>query len=428
MTSRQRVQAAVNHQTPDVLPVDFGSCATTGIAASLIYKLRRAYGLADKPVKVIDPVQMIGEVESDLGEKLGTDCVNLPDYKNMFGFANDDWKEWTTNDGTPVLVPGRFNTKASPDGYIYQYPEGDTSAAPSGRMPVDGFYFDTIDRKNNFDKNALKVEDNLEEYVPYSDDMLRYMETQARRLRAETDKAIVAAPGGTALGDVAFVPGPALKNPKGIRSIEEWYLSLAVRKGFVKELFDRQSQIAVENLKLLYQAVGDNIDVVYLCGADFGTQKGPISSPKLFYDVYLPYYQRMTGWIHQNTGWKVFKHCCGSIEPLMGGLIEAGIDILNPIQNSANNMDPQMLKDKYGGKLTFWGGGVDTQHTLAFGTPQEVYDQVSERIKIYNNQGGYIFNTIHNTQPNVPVENFMAMVDAVQDHRKARGKAERAGL
>ncbi|MDR2478127.1 MAG: hypothetical protein LBD48_02305 [Treponema sp.] len=208
-----------------------------------------------------------------------------------------------------------------------------------------------------------------------------------------------------------------MKNPKGIRDIEEWYVSMASRGDFLKELFDRQTEIAVENLKRYCQAVGNNIDVIYLCGTDFGTQNGPMCSPALFDEIYLPYYKRMIDWIHHNTSWKVFKHCCGSIKPLIPKLIDAGFDILNPVQNSARDMDPQTLKDEFGGKITFWGGGVDTQHTLPFSTPEEVYAQVTERVRIYNQNGGFVFNTIHNTQSGVPVANFVAMVDAVKQFR-----------
>jgi uroporphyrinogen-III decarboxylase len=214
-----------------------------------------------------------------------------------------------------------------------------------------------------------------------------------------------------------MVPGIFLKHPKGIRDIEEWYVSMAIRQDFLKELYDRQTQVAIENLKLYKQAVGDNVDVIYLCGADFGSQIGPMCSVDVFNEVYLPYYKRMTDWIHANTNWKVFKHCCGSIRPLIPGLIEAGIDILNPVQNSAADMDPQTLKNEFGDKITFWGGGVDTQHTLPFGSPEEVYAQVTERISIYNKNGGFVFNTIHNTQAKVPPENFIAMIDAIKQFR-----------
>jgi uroporphyrinogen-III decarboxylase len=416
LTSRERVRKALEHKSPDKLPVDFGASAVTGISASVVYQLRKAYKLPEHPVRVIDCYQMLGEIEEDLQEKLSCDCVQIVGYTNLFGFRNADWKPWTLFDGTPVLVPGDFNTEFSGDGGLYQYPKGDFSAGPSGLMPKGGYYFDAIIRQEPFDEDNPSVDDNMEEFGPISDEELRYAQKAADGA-AKTGRAVIANMGGTALGDIALVPGTFLKHPGGIRDVEEWYISMAIRQDFLKELYDRQSEQAVKNFKLYKEAVGDKIDVLYLCGADFGSQNGPMLSVELFDGVYLPYYRRMTDWIHRNTNWKVFKHCCGSIKPLIPSIIKAGIDILNPVQNSAAGMDPSALKKEFGEKITFWGGGVDTQKTLPFGTPQEVYDQVTERIKIYNHSGGFVFTTIHNTQARVPVENFMAMVDAVKQFR-----------
>lgn len=417
MTSRERIRAALEHRQPDKVPVDFGSAPVTGISASTVYKLRKAFNLPEKPIELSCCYQLLGKIDEDLMEKLDCDCVPIMAYNNMFGFRNDGWKPWTLFDGTPALVPEKFNTKPEPDGGIFQYPQGDKTATPCGFIPQGGYYFDAVIRQSPFDEDNPSVEDNLEEFTRISDGELSYAQERADWLYKNTDRAITGGIGGTALGDVSMVPGLTLKNPKGIRDITEWYISMASRRDFLKEIFDRQSEIAVENLKLYYEAVGNKIDVIYLCGADFGSQNSLICSIELFESVYLPYYRRMTDWIHQNTNWKVFKHCCGSIMPLIPSLIKAGIDILNPVQNSAVNMDPRELKQQFGDKIVFWGGGVDTQKTLPFGSPQEVYDQVTERINIYNQNGGFIFNTIHNTQADTPVENFLAMLEALKQYR-----------
>jgi uroporphyrinogen-III decarboxylase len=417
MTSRERVRAALEHKNPDKVPVDFGASAVTGISASVVYQLRKAFKLPEHPVRITDSYQMLGEVEGDLREKLGCDCVQILPYNNLFGSRNTDWKEWKLFDGTPVLVPGDFNTGIADDGRLYQYPQGDRSAAPSGYMPKGGYYFDALIRQEAFDEDNPSVKDNMEEFTRLNDAELRYAQEQAAWLRKNTDSAIIAGMGGTALGDIALVPATFLKHPKGIRDVEEWYISMAIRQDFLKELYDQQTQQAVENLKIYKEAVGDNIDVIYLCGTDFGSQNGPMCSVELFDEVYLPYYQRMTSWIHQNTNWKIFKHCCGSIKPLIPSIIKAGIDILNPVQNSAVDMDALDLKKEFGSKITFWGGGVDTQQTLPFGKPEDVYKQVTERIKIYNQDGGFVFSPIHNTQARVPLENFLAMTDAVKQFR-----------
>lgn len=417
MNSRERIIAAINHKTPDKVPLDFGSGPTTGISAALIYKLRQAFGLPEKPIKLTCSYQMLGEIEDDLAKCLNIDTVKVMDLYNMYGFENRDWKPWNLSDGTPVLVPGKFNTIPDAKGNIYNYPIGDMSVPPSAVMPKDGLYFDAINRQHEIDDDNLNVEDNLEEFTPFSDEYMRFTQDTTREAYERTDRAIMGSPGGCALGDIALVPGVNLKDPKGIRNIEEWYISILLRKDYLTEVFDRQSDMAVENLKVYKEAVGDRISMIYLCGNDFGTQNAPFCSADVFNEVYLPYYRKMTDWIHANTNWKVFKHSCGSIEPLINSFIEAGFDILNPVQCSAFNMDAKMLKQKYGERIVFWGGGVDTQHTLPFGTPDDVRAQVKERVEIFKDGGGFVFNTIHNSQTGVPVENFMAMLETFEANR-----------
>jgi len=415
MTGRERILRALNYQPIDRIPVDFGGTNVTSAHVSVIAKLRQALGL-DKPgtpVKVIDLHQMLGEVAADLRQVLGIDVVGLPRPKNFFGFENSDWKPWQTFDGTNVLVPGKFNTQPEPDGDILLYPQGDRTAKPSGRMPKGGFYFDSIIRQKPIDDARLNPADNLEEFVLLGDEDLKFYQQRAKELYENTDLAITSSVRGTAFGDIAHVPGPALKDPKGIRDIEEWYISTVTRKKYIKEVFAGQAEIALKNLKLFYQAVGDRVHVVYLDGADLAAQNTLFCSPQTYKELYLPFSKNLNDWIHTNTKWKTMKHCCGACEPLIEDFIEAGFDILNPIQTSAKGMDPQHLVDKFGGKIIFWGGGVDTQQTFPFGTPDEVRRQITRRVRIFSQKGGFVFNTIHNIQCNTPVENILAMFEAL---------------
>jgi hypothetical protein len=386
---------------------------------SSVYKLRQALEL-DKPgtpVKVIEPYQMLGEIAPDLIEAIGVDVVGLGSTKTLFGFENVGWKPWTTFDGTPVLVPKGFNTEPEANGDILMYPEGDLSAPPSGRMPHGGWYFDTIVRQPPIDDTSLDVEDNLEEFGPISEEELAHFRNEAERLHQHTDKAILANFGGTAFGDIALVPAPWLKTPRGIRDVEEWYVSTALRRDYVYEVFDRQCTIAIQNLERIYEAVGDRVSAVFVTGTDFGTQKGLFMSNRTYRDLYMPFHLRVNDWIHSHTSWKTFIHTCGSIIALMPDLIEAGFDIFNPVQCSAAGMDPRTLKDRFGDRVTFWGGGVDTQQTLPFGTPEEVRAEVRERIEIFGPGGGFVFNTIHNVQAGVPTENLVALYETVQGYR-----------
>ena len=213
ISSRERVHRALSHQQPDRTPLDLGGGAVTGMHASTVYRLRQALSLdpPGAPVKVIEPYQMLGEIGPDLLSRLGVDVVPLFSTRTMFGFHNQGWKPWTLFDGTPVLVPEGMNTDPEPNGDILVYPQGDRTAPPSGRMPHGGYYFDSIIRQPPLDEGSLRVEDNLEEFGPISDAELECFRSEAERLYTTTDKAILGDFGGTSFGDIAFVPGPALK-------------------------------------------------------------------------------------------------------------------------------------------------------------------------------------------------------------------------
>ncbi|MFN8441289.1 MAG: uroporphyrinogen decarboxylase family protein [Caldilineaceae bacterium] len=419
LSSRERVTLALNHKQTDRVPFDLGGSNTSGVHATIVYKLRQHFGLDEPgtPVKVIEPYQMLGEVEPDLQEALGVDVVPLRGTGTMFGFKKENWKPWTTFDGTPVLVPGGFNTDPAPNGDILMYPEGDKSVPPTGRMPKGGWYFDAIAHQEPIDDDDLKLEDNLEEFVPIKDEELEHFRREADRLYNETDKAILADFGGTSFGDIAMVPAAWLKHPKGIRGIEEWYISTVTRTDFIYEIFAYQCEVGLKNLEKLYNVVGDKATAIFVTGTDFGTQNAPFIAPQLYRDLFQPFHIKINNWIHKNTPWKSWIHSCGSVRLLIPDFIAAGFDILNPVQTSAANMAPNELKNEYGDRLTFWGGGVETQRTFPFGTPDEVRREVCERIETFGRGGGYVFNTIHNVQANVPFENVLAMVETVRAHR-----------
>jgi hypothetical protein len=417
MNSRERVELAINHQEPDRVPLDLGGCGQTGMHVDTIYLLRQALGLdaPGAPVKVIEPYQMLGEIKPDLVAALGVDVVGLGTPGTMFGFKNVGWKPWTTFGGTPVLVPEGFNTVVDENGDLFMYAGGDQSYPPCAKMPSGGFYFDSLKRQKPISDETLKLEDNLEEFAPLSDEDLDHLHRESARLYEETDKAIMMVFPGAGFGDIALVPGPMLRDPKGIRDVEEWYISTVSRQSFINQIFERQCDIAMQNLPRVYEAVENRISVLWLSGTDFGAQQGPFISPKTYQKLYMPHYKRIIDWVHANTRWKVFIHCCGSIMPLIPYLIETGFDILNPVQTSAKNMDPRDLKARFGDRLTFWGGGVDTQRVLPFGAPDEVRSQVNERLSIFGQGGGFVFNPIHNIQASVPVENLLAMYETVRD-------------
>ena len=415
MDSATRLNNALDHKETDRIPVDFGGTAVTGIHVKIIEALRNHYGLEWKPVKLTEPYQMLGEVDEELLDAMNIDVIGLYGENNMFGFPNRNWKEFRTPWNQEILVPGDFNYTTEEDGSILIYPEGDTSVAATAKMPAQGFFFDALNRQGTIDDSNLDPADNLEEFSVFTEEDLNYWKTEAFNLK-QTGRGIIASFGGTALGDIALVPAMNLKNPRGIRDVSEWYMSLLMRRDYIHTVFEKQVEIALVNLQKLHDVLGDIPDAVFICGTDFGTQDSQFCSIDDFNELYAPYYKKINDWIHENTGWKTFKHSCGSVEPFMKAFIEAGFDIINPVQINAANMNPADLKKEYGKYLTFWGGGVDTQKTLPFGTTDEVREQVLTNCEIFSKNGGFVFNTVHNVQANVPIENVVAMLNALEEY------------
>ena len=417
MTSRERLNKTLNHQSPDRLCVDFGAGGQTGMGVGAIFALRKALFGDDKtPVKIIEPYQMLGEVDEQLRQALELDVIGINSPGTIFGFPNEGWKPFAMHDGTPALVPEKFNWTIDHNGGILLYPQGDTAVAPCACMPTGSYFFDSIRRQNPVDEDRLTPADNCEEFSILNDADVQHYAAAARQA-SDTSYGVYATLPGMGFGDIALVPAPWLKHPKGIRDVEEWYVSTVLRRDYVYQVFQKQCEIALKNIELLADAVGNHFQVVYVSGTDFGTQRGLFASVESYRDLFKPFHKQVNAKIHALTKWKTFIHTCGGICELIPDLIEAGFDVLNPVQCSAQGMDPRSLKREFGRDLVFWGGGVDTQKTLPFGKPEDVYREVRERIEIFNEGGGFVFNSVHNVQSNVPVNNLLAMFRAIKDTR-----------
>ena len=417
-SSRERVRLALEHQEPDCIPLDLGATSVTGMHIDTVYRLRQVLDLdpPGTPVKIIEPFQMLGEIKPDLIRALAIDTVQVGGTGTAFGFPMEGWKEWTTFGGAPALVPAGFNTQTEPNGDLLLYPQGDRSVPASGHMPAGGYYFDVIVRQQPFKEEDLRVEDNTEEFSRLSDEETEHYRRCAEEFYTQTDKALVLNLGALSLGNIARVPGPALKSPRGIRDVEEWYVSLSSRRDYIYKVFERQTEFNLANVQKLYAAVGNRVSVVNLTGTDFGAQNGPLVSPQTYRNLFFPFHKMVNDWVHRNTTWKTFIHSCGSVWALVDDFIAAGFDILNPVQCSAARMNPFDLKSKFGNRITFWGGGVDTQATLPFGSPQEVREEVRERIRAFGPGGGFVFNAVHNIQALVPAENVLAMYRTAREY------------
>ncbi len=383
--------AALQHRQADRLPIDLGGTRQSGIAASTYHQLKQQLGMSS-PTRVYDVYQMLAEVERPVMERFGADVIGLNRPAVAFGIVNDGWKPWQLFDGTPVQVPAGFNPVIQPDGDLVLM-RGDEAIA---RMPKDGYYFDRLEV---YPGGAHLSVDEVNPPA-MSNELCDHYHAQSEALLQNTDFAIIAAMG----------PPYELFYGLGTGGFESWMMSMAAEPDYVNALCEKLVDVWVETLKRFSEAVGDRVQILQF-NDDFGTQSAPFISVKMFRELIMPHYKRGLDWVHANTNMKVFLHSDGAIKPLIPSIIEMGVDILNPIQTSAADMDAKTLKSEFGDQLVFWGGSLDCQKTLPFGTPEEVSREVAEHIRVFSPGGGYVFASVHNIQAGVPAENVIAMFD-----------------
>jgi len=394
LNSRERVLAAINHQEPDRLPIDLGGTRQSGIAASTYHQLKQRLGISST-TRVYDVYQMLAEVERSVMERFGADVVGLNRSEVAFGIRNENWKAWQLFDGTPVEVPGGFDPITEKNGDLVLLQD----ARPIARMPHGGFYFDRLEV---YPGGAHLPVEEVQPPV-MSDALCEHYRLESEALCQNTDFAIIAPLG----------PPYELFYGLGTGGFDAWMMSLAAEPDYVNALCEKLVDVWLQNLQRFAQAVGNRVQVLQF-NDDFGTQDAPFLSVKMFRDLIMPHYKRGLDWIHQNTDMKVFLHSDGAIAPLIPSILEMGVDILNPVQTSANGMDAKRLKEEFGDRLVFWGGSLDCQKTLPFGTPEEVAREVDAHIQAFAPGGGYVFASVHNIQASVPPENVIAMFDTAQ--------------
>ncbi|MDP6509075.1 MAG: uroporphyrinogen decarboxylase family protein [Chloroflexota bacterium] len=409
MNSRERVQRAINHREPDRVPIDLGASRPTGIHSEVYARLRKALGFKPGPVGVFDLFQMLGEVEMDVVSKLGIDTLPVTPLKGTFSFnlpqdRRQPYRFWWMPEDEPTLVPAGFDPVVEPDGSLTIT---DSAAHPDhnlGQMPPEGWYFDRLGFTGMSDDLQLEDIAGLKAGMGrLTDTELDFVRDQAEALHTTTDKALVGEFMGGRLGETRGMTFP------------DWMIALATEREYMYNFYQASAEVAIENLEMYRDAVGDRIDVVVISTADYGTQRGEMFSLEVFQELFVPAFKRVNDWVHANTAWKTYYHSCGSVRHLIEPFIGSGVDILNPTQTSAANMDPSELQRDFGGRIVFWGGGIDTQRVLPFGTVDEVRDQVRQRIQTFGPDGGFVFSTVHNIQAKVPTENILAMYDAVHE-------------
>jgi uroporphyrinogen decarboxylase len=401
MNSRERVLCALQHREPDRVPIDCGGTRQSGIAASTYHRLKQRLGL-DTPTRVYDVYQMLAEIERPVMERLGADVVGLQRPAVAFGIRNEGWKPWRMFDGTPVEVPGGFDPVPDERGDLILVsptpflPLSPSPPLPLARMPKGGFYFDRLDKF----PGAAHADPEKLQLPLLSQEECDHLHAQAEAYYQNTDLAIIAAMG----------PPYELFFGLGTGDFQAWMITLATEPEYVDALSTRIVDAWLENLRRFADAVGDRVQILQF-NDDLGTQDAPFLSVRMFRERIFPHYKRGLDWVHRHTRMKVFMHNDGAIASLIPTLIEMGVDILNPVQTTAAGMDPVKLKREFGDRIVFWGGACDCQHTLPFGTPEQVAQEVRESIRILGPGGGYVLASVHNIQANVPPENVMALFD-----------------
>ena len=417
MTSRERVQRAINHLPTDRVPVDLGGTSCSCIHAKEVYPIREALGLPPVVPEVIDPMMFISTPEEDMRQALGVDCVGIYTKGTLFGYRNENYKSWNLPDGTEVKMGGGFQCTYGEDGSVYAYPEGDLTAAPSARMTKTGFYFDNIVRQEDLDAKEIwdGREDYKDQYSVFTDQDIKDIKEQVDYYWNHTEYSMIGNYWNGGIGDNLHFPGAWLKNPKGVRNIPDFFMYMNFEPDYFLEAFDMITDITLKNLEIYNQIAGDKIDVMVHTGTDFAHQHGLLISNAKYNELFAPFHKKVNDWIHTHTNWKTFMHCCGSVVNLLPDIIRAGFDIINPVQVSADNMDPRVLKDKFGKDIVFWGGGCDPQHVMPQGTPEEVYEQTRKNAAIFSENGGFVGGHVHNLQYGVPAENLLDEIKALKD-------------
>lgn len=394
MNHRERVTAAIRHQPVDRLPIDLGGMRSTGIAAVAYRRLKEHLGITSGETLVFDTGQQLAYVEEPVRRRFGLDVVILD------GGLLEGWRDYVLPDGAPAKICANFLTE--PDGEGGEYAV-DWSGQRTAHRPACSFYFDGITKPPLAEAETIADLDR-HDWAPLTDAHLERLRVEAKRLHDETDYAILGSFGG------AFLEGG-----QGLRGWDQFMLDLAADRAFAEALLDRMLAQSLRNVELYLDAVGDYIQLIQM-GGDMGTQNGPQIRPRMYYEIFQPREKALWGRIHQlKPHVAVFLHCCGGIYDLIPGLIDAGCDVLNPVQISARGMDPARLKHEFGERLCFWGGGCDTQSVLPFGKPEEVYAHTRRNIEIFSPDSGFVFSQVHNIQAGVPVENILAMFQAAQD-------------
>jgi uroporphyrinogen decarboxylase len=410
MNSRERVIAAINHQQPDRVPVDLGSTPSSGISAIACNNLKKHLGLTNIPTRVYDVCQQVAQIDIELVNLFGVDVL---DIGRMFNTEDSDWRDVILSDGSKAQYPASFRPVQQADGSWLAYGPDGTCLA---KMPVGATFFDQAlfpwvnGYPSNFKNLAAdigRVQWAAFAHSPWDHasepDFWSQMREKAIALRNSTDKALM-----LVIGCNLFEWGTFL------RRLDNFLMDIMLEQKQVECFLDALMELHMNTLAKACEALGDVVDIARF-GDDLGVDTGPFMSPAIYRKLFKPRHTRLCEYVKKNSKMHTFLHSCGSLYDLIPDLIDAGFEILNPIQTNCKDMDPARLKKEFGKDITFWGGGADTRHVLNSAKPSEVKRHVRERLEIFSPGGGFVFNTIHNIMPDVPPENIVAMYETVKE-------------
>jgi uroporphyrinogen decarboxylase len=409
VTRRERVLAAIAHREPDRVPVDLGGMRSTGITALACAALNRHLGRGDDPVRVYDAVQQLAQPDQRLLDFAGSDVVDLG---RAWLTEPSDWTSWTLPDGSPALLPSYARFEPHEGGWIVRADDGTII----GEMAAGAFYlcqrhFPLLEWKGDpeplrrlpalMTKVTWSALPTAPFHKPLTPGHLADIRAKARQLFETTDYAIMAGFGANLLEWGEY-----------LCRFDQFLVDLAEDRSKAESLLDALVEMHLTNLEKFLDAVEGYVQIIQM-GDDLGAQQATVISPRLYREVFKPRHKLIYERVRRR-GIHVFLHSCGSVVDILSDLIEAGVEILNPVQTSARGMDPAFLKREFGRDLTFWGGGCDTQRVLPQGRPDEVAAHVRERLKIFAPGGGFVFCQVHNILPNVPPANIAAMYEALK--------------
>lgn len=415
MTSRENILAAINHQTPDRVPVDLGATPSSGISAIAYNNLVRHLGL-DKPTLIYDVVQQLAQPDMELLERFGIDVL---DIGRTFNTRPEDWYPITLSNGEEAFYPQNFHPVHLPDGSWATYDDDGQrilTKMPVGATFFDQTYFPYADGYpadyRDLDAEMGRVLWARHVHSPWDhaadEGFYDTLRERALQLRQTTDKALM-----IVCGCNLFEWGTFL------RRMDNFLMDLLCDERNVERLLDELMTRHLATLEKVCRSVGDVVDIIRF-GDDLGMISGPFMSPETYRKLFKPRHRILCDYVKSHSQMHTFIHSCGSIAALLPDLIDAGIEIINPVQTNAAGMDPAFLKREFGADVTFWGGGIDTASMLNRGTPAQVREQVLERLEIFSPGGGFVFNTVHNILPDVPPQNIVAMYDAIAEFNGTR--------